>query len=202
MNRKIVLLNLALLAAIAGLGLDAAQALAGGRGREARRDEPQGAAAGGDASPTPAPVAAVSPSDYLEVATKTLYSSDRNPNVIVDAPKPPPPPPPMPALPVYYGQMTFGDPVVILTVAGAPAAEELFGGPAGGRFQAGRVHSRDHQVRLERQGSRAQAGRAGAQGGAANNGGGRLPRGGFPAYTPRRRRRWLPPKPLPREAAR
>lgn len=67
--------------------------------------------------PQPAPAAApATPSQYVDVAQKTLFSSDRNPNVLVDPPKPPPPPPPMPPLPVYYGQMNIGEPVVILTV--------------------------------------------------------------------------------------
>lgn len=56
--------------------------------------------------------------EYNEVAQKNLFAKDRNPNVIVDpppAPPPPPPPPPMPALPSYYGTMAlFGDPVILL----------------------------------------------------------------------------------------
>lgn len=65
----------------------------------------------------PAPtVTPASPAAYVDVAQKTLFSSDRNPNVQVDPPKPPPPPPPMPALPVYYGQMHFNTPVVILAI--------------------------------------------------------------------------------------
>jgi hypothetical protein len=55
-------------------------------------------------------------SDYNEVAQKTLFAKDRNPNVIVEVkpPPPPPPPPPMPALPAYFGEMTWGDPVILL----------------------------------------------------------------------------------------
>ncbi|MGA3200928.1 MAG: hypothetical protein ABSF12_00370 [Bryobacteraceae bacterium] len=55
-------------------------------------------------------------SDYNEVAQKTLFAKDRNPNVIIEV-KPvaaPPPPPPMPALPFYYGTMSIGDPPVIM----------------------------------------------------------------------------------------
>jgi hypothetical protein len=135
MNRKIVLLNLALLAAIAGLGWMLRkhwlEGEAEARAVMSRKVQPSAVMP----PPAPAPVAAVSPSDYLEVATKTLYSSDRNPNVIVDPVKPPPPPPPMPALPVYYGQMTFGDPVVILTVAGAPQQKSYSVGQQVGDFK-------------------------------------------------------------------
>lgn len=69
----------------------------------------------------PSPIPQFKPmaaTDYNEVAQKNLFAKDRNPNVIVDpppAPPPPPPPPPMPALPSYYGTMAlFGDPVVVL----------------------------------------------------------------------------------------
>jgi hypothetical protein len=62
--------------------------------------------------PAPAPVAAI---QYTEVAQKTLFAKDRNPTVIIETP-PPKPEPPMPALPTYYGQMNFGDPVVLLSI--------------------------------------------------------------------------------------
>ena len=64
----------------------------------------------------------MTPADYVEVAQKTLFSQDRNPNVVVDPPPPPKPEPPMPALPFYWGQMAFGDPVAILTIG--PAGEQ------------------------------------------------------------------------------
>ena len=135
MNRKIVLLNLALLVAIAALGWMLrrhwVEGEAQARALVSQKAQPQAVMP----PPAPAPVPAVSPADYLEVATKTLYSSDRNPNVIVDAPKPPPPPPPMPALPVYYGQMAFGgDPVVVLTIAGAPEQKSYSVGQKVGDF--------------------------------------------------------------------
>jgi hypothetical protein len=43
-----------------------------------------------------------------------LFAKDRNPNVPVEPPPPPPVKPPLPPLPAYYGQMTLGDPVVLL----------------------------------------------------------------------------------------
>jgi hypothetical protein len=49
--------------------------------------------------PDPAPAA-----NYLDVATKDLFSKDRNPNVVVETPKVEPPKP-MPPLPVVFGVM-------------------------------------------------------------------------------------------------
>jgi hypothetical protein len=52
-------------------------------------------------TPTPKPDAAPA-TKYADVATKDLFSKDRNPNVVVDPPKVETPKP-MPALPVVYG---------------------------------------------------------------------------------------------------
>ena len=67
------------------------------------------------APPSPAPARPAQPSDYVEVAQKMLFSKDRNPNVVVEAPKPVPEPP-MPALPIYHGQMDIGEPVAFLSL--------------------------------------------------------------------------------------
>jgi hypothetical protein len=76
------------------------------------------------APPAPAPPKAVTPAEYLDVAQKDLFSKDRNPTVPVDAPPPPPPPPPMPALPNFHGLMMFGDPVLILSTDGKGAVQK------------------------------------------------------------------------------
>ena len=67
----------------------------------------------------PAPIAPrpIAPAQYFDVADKTLFAKDRNPTVVVEPPPPPPPPPPMPDLPVYHGQMAFGEPVAFLSAA-------------------------------------------------------------------------------------
>lgn len=52
-------------------------------------------------APTPKPAAA-QPVTYADVATKDLFAKDRNPTVIIEAPKVEPPKP-MPPLPVVYG---------------------------------------------------------------------------------------------------
>lgn len=86
------------------------------------------------AIPLPKPIAAA---DYGEIAQKTLFAKDRNPNVPVEpppAPPPMPPPPPMPDLPAYYGQMNFGDPVVLLRLP-KDAQKQYHAGDKVGPFQ-------------------------------------------------------------------
>jgi len=121
MNRKVLLLNLALLA-LAGLlvwQLRARRQTAEAHERAVLLKNAQGRTL--LAPPAPAPVPPVAPAEYIESVQRMLFSKDRNPNVIVDPPPPPkpaPPPPVMPALPRYYGQIHFGgDPVVILSSA-------------------------------------------------------------------------------------
>jgi hypothetical protein len=66
---------------------------------------------------------------YADVATKNLFSPDRNPNVIVDPPKPVPEKP-TPPFPVAHGVMLWGDfpPTIVLS--------EKAGGPQRG-YKAG-----------------------------------------------------------------
>lgn len=68
--------------------------------------------------PLPPPVAAATPQTYAaETVQHFLFSADRNPNVIVK-PSAPPPAPVMPPLPAAYGEMFFGDPVILLSTKG------------------------------------------------------------------------------------
>jgi hypothetical protein len=62
---------------------------------------------------------------YLEIATKNLFSQDRNPNVIVDPPKPEPVKPP-PPFPIAHGVMLWDGvpPTIVLS--------EKSGGPQKG----------------------------------------------------------------------
>src|ERR1700689_2899330 len=94
MNRKILALNLALLAMLGTLGW-----MLRAHWRETRAQELAMLAkpARGSAQippPSPRPPEAVVPANYLEVAQKTLFSKDRNPNVIIEPPPPPPAPKP------------------------------------------------------------------------------------------------------------
>ena len=67
-------------------------------------------------------VDAVTAADFADVATKNLFSKDRNPNVIVDPP-PPPPVKPQPPFPVAHGVMIWDGvpPTIVLSEkAGGP----------------------------------------------------------------------------------
>ncbi len=67
-------------------------------------------------------VDAVKAADFAEIATKDLFSKDRNPNVIVDPP-PPPPEKPQPPFPVAHGVMLWDGvpPTIVLSEkAGGP----------------------------------------------------------------------------------
>ena len=61
-------------------------------------------------------VEAVTPADFADVATKNLFSKDRNPNVIVDPP-PPPKEKPQPPFPVAHGVMLWDGvpPTIVLS---------------------------------------------------------------------------------------
>jgi hypothetical protein len=117
MNRKILALNLILLASFGVLGWMLRE-----HWRESRAQHlaTLAKAARGKAQlppPSPVPPEAVVPANYLEVAQKTLFSKDRNPNVIVETVPPPPPKPeePPPTRPEYFGQMELGEPVAFLS---------------------------------------------------------------------------------------
>jgi hypothetical protein len=120
MNRRLLLLNLALLALAASLGWLLREHWLEARAHERAIIE-QAARKKPVLPPAPVtPPKPVTPAEYIDVASKMLFAADRNSNVIVDPPKPAPPPPPMPALPSYFGQMGIGEPVVILSNANTP----------------------------------------------------------------------------------
>ena len=117
MNRKILALNLGLLTLLITLGWMLRVHWRETRARElatlskaARRTELL-------PPPSPVPPEAAVPASYLEVAQKTLFSRDRNPNVIVEVAPPPPPKveEPPPPRPFYFGQMGLGQPVAFLS---------------------------------------------------------------------------------------
>ena len=116
MNRRIVLLNLALLALVGALGwvlrANWLEAQARERAVLRRRVAPKAVLA----PPSIPGVQAAAPAEYIDVANKMLFSKDRNPIVVVEPPKPAPEPV-MPALPGYSGQMSIGEPVIFLSLA-------------------------------------------------------------------------------------
>src|SRR5215831_1393553 len=135
-NRKIWLLNLALVALAGLLGWRLRLIwLAGETQERAFLSQAPNIRAiiAPPAPPLPPPV---KPADYDQVAQQMLFSRDRNPNVIVQPPPPPPPPPPMPALPSYYGQMAIaGPPVVLLSVTPNGEQKSYHKGEEVGKFK-------------------------------------------------------------------
>ncbi len=85
---------------------------------------------------------AVQAAKYAEVATKNLFSKDRNPTVIVEAPKVEPPKV-MPPLPVVYGVMTLPSGTRAMMSERAGAAERSVRvGDAIGEFKVLAMDSR------------------------------------------------------------
>ncbi len=123
MNRKVIVLNVLLVALLAWLGMRLRASWQEAKEREAivlgRAAKP-----GQTVAPPSVPgVNPAVPAEYIDVAQKMLFSKDRDPNVIIEAPPPPPPPPPekpVPPFPSYYGQMAIGEPVILLSVNSAP----------------------------------------------------------------------------------
>jgi hypothetical protein len=134
LNRRLVLLNVALLALAGALiwTLRANSLAAKARERAVLQRK---VAAKTVLVPPPLPtVKVVAPAEYIDVAGKMLFSKDRNPTVVVEAPKPPPEPV-MPALPNYHGQMSIGEPVILLSTSAAGAQRSYHAGDQVGDFK-------------------------------------------------------------------
>jgi hypothetical protein len=134
LNRRLVLLNVALLALSGALIWTLRTNWLASKARERavlqRKVAPKTVLA-----PQPLPaVKAVAPAEYLDVAGKMLFSKDRNPTVVVEPPKPSPEPV-MPALPNYHGQMSIGEPVILLSTSAAAAQRGYHAGDQVGDFK-------------------------------------------------------------------
>lgn len=122
MNRKLVFLNLGLLALAGALAWTLRNNWVSARSQQnaviQRKVEPTKLLA----PPPVAPAKPVAPAEYLDVAARMLFSKDRNATVVIETPppKPAPPEPPMPALPGYHGQMAIGEPVAFLSTSSIP----------------------------------------------------------------------------------
>jgi hypothetical protein len=134
-KRKLLLLNLTLLALSVAAGVHLRREWIDARTREQevleRRLRPVPA-------PRVAPLPAVEPvkaATYNEIAQKMLFSKDRNPIVVVEAP-PPPKPVPMPALPLFHGVVDFGDgPMAIMSEGPKGAHRDYQPGDKVGAFK-------------------------------------------------------------------
>lgn len=150
MKRKLIFLNLALIAGIAAGAWQVRQRWRAAEAREqavlAKRLRP--------APPPPReklrPAEPVTAAPYLEIAQKTLFSKDRNPNVVIEK-KPEPPPKPMPPLPALYGVMTLPDgPTAIMAEKPSVAHRGIRPGEKIGDFKL--VAANPEQISLEWEG--------------------------------------------------
>lgn len=114
MKRKLLVLNLVLLALIAWAASAIRKEYLAGKARAQvvlGRKMPPVAPPPVASLPQAQPAAAV---DYADIAQKMLFSKDRNPVVVVETA--PVPPKPMPPLPLVYGVMNFPDgPTVVMS---------------------------------------------------------------------------------------
>ncbi len=138
MNRKLLILDVVLVAVLAYAGVQFRSMWKAATAREAAKLNVK-------VSPVPVPrfpAAAVPPAvmatNYVEIPQKFLLDPSRNPNVAIEPPPPPPPPPPMPPLPLYHGQMNLGDGAglfAILSVTNTAPHEAIHRGEAIGQFK-------------------------------------------------------------------
>jgi hypothetical protein len=131
MKRKLLLLNLALLALVSAAGWQLRLKWRQGKAQERRvlqpvSKPPAPSTAGLPQAPPPA-----SAGGYAEVAQKVLFSKDRNPNVVVEAAAPKPVPP----FPAAFGVMNLGSgPVVLLSEKAGAASRGYSIGEKVGEF--------------------------------------------------------------------
>ena len=134
MNRRLVMLNLALLALAGALVWTLRANWIEAKARE-RAVLQRKVAAKAVLAPPPLPgVKTVTPAEYIDVAGKMLFSKDRNPTVVVEPPKPAPEPV-MPALPSYHGQMAIGEPVILLSASANAVQRSYHAGEQVGDFK-------------------------------------------------------------------
>jgi len=138
LNRKLLILNIALGVGVVYAGFALHSAWVTARGRQARMPGPPPKA------PFVAPVAplpqqpAVLPSTYARSAQNDLFDPSRNPDLPLPEPPKPAPPPVPPPLPAYHGMMDLGDPqgpIALITQPGAPGHEEVHAGEPIGQFK-------------------------------------------------------------------
>jgi len=126
LNRKLIALDILLVAAVVYVGIDLRNEYLAAKARQAKLLHTGVATASAppfQKSPETAPVMATA---YANIAQKLLLDPSRNPDIpIPEVPKPPPPPPP-PPLPVYHGMMNIGGgPQIILSVKAEGARQWL-----------------------------------------------------------------------------
>lgn len=144
MKRNLLLLNVALLALVCLLGWYLKQKWIEEQEQERRI---RMATIPPPPVPQPPPLRKVSPIDgpsYGDVATRNLFSADRNPTPVPDPPPPPPPAPKMPPLPAAYGVMLWdGVPPTVVLSAGNAQQKGYHPGDQIGEFKLVSVDNKE-----------------------------------------------------------
>jgi hypothetical protein len=132
MSRKLILLNVMLLALIAVVAWQLRVSYVRSIEAQKRFLARQTAVIPPPAVVFPPALPQTSASGFFQVAEQLLFSRDRNPTVIIEKP----PPKPMPAFPRYYGMMNFGQgPRVILAAASGNPQKSYVVGDSIGEFK-------------------------------------------------------------------
>ena len=144
MTRKLLLLNLALIAMLALLAWTLRERWVEGKARENKVLRARVPAPPPPAIPPKAAVAPLKAAAYAEVAEKVLFAQDRNPSVILPPPPPPPAPKAVPPFPVAHGVMVFGNvpPTILLSEKGKTEQQAY---QAGGKIGEFTIVSIDNQ---------------------------------------------------------
>jgi hypothetical protein len=136
LNRRLLALNLLLVAALIYAGFQFHARRVAAQAREA-------ATLNRKVAPLPPPTLAplpppqaVTAAAYVKVAQDDLFDQSRNPNVPIELPPPPPPLKDPPPLPSFHGMMNLGDgPFAIMSKSGSGAQEEVHAGGMIGEFK-------------------------------------------------------------------
>jgi hypothetical protein len=107
LKKKLILLDLALLAVLSLLGWQLRQKYLQAQKRETAMLSQRVPATAVPGLPVLSKAVPLDATAYQDTVTKNLFSKDRNPTPIPDPPAPPPPPPPQPPFPVARGVMLW-----------------------------------------------------------------------------------------------
>lgn len=143
MRRRILLLNLALLALTALAGWQLRREWRAARLRDQATLNKSVRPVATPPASAASPAGPVTAAGYADIAQKMLFAKDRNPEVVKEE-APPPPPPPMPPLPVFRGVMNLGGgAVAILSVDAKAPSQEIRTGQQVGEFKLVAIRSTD-----------------------------------------------------------
>lgn len=137
MSRKLLILNLALLAGTVYAGVQLRELYLAKKAREAAmRSRRIGAAPVPPMTPL-AQAPAVLPTAFAPIATNMLFDKSRDSTVIKEPPPPPPPEPPVPPFPVLRGMMSLpGEPLIaVFSIRASDPPMEVKPGDMIGHFR-------------------------------------------------------------------